>query len=224
MSADVDYQHHGTGLLRAAAEITKPRRWPDPADEHDCRCWLGEVWSVPGLAGAIRHASPVLATRVEAVLAGAAMSVRDLKRATLAVVRYVLRASGRPTPFGTFAGVSTVSVGTSTQIRWGEHHRPIVRADTRWLYQVIERCEECPGLLALLDVTFNDSAELRGGRLETPGPNKVSIRSTGAVAMVRDEAESLVQFRVLADKLAHAFPSAGEPSVMLVSLVRPDSC
>lgn len=220
MPADVDYQHHGTGLLRATAETAEPRRWPDLADEQDCRCWLGEVWSVPGLAGAIRHASPVLATRVEGILADEAIPARDLQRATLAVVRYALRAGGRPTPFGTFAGVSTASVGASTETRWGEHHRPIVRADTRWLHQVIERLEECPDLLTLLDVTFNDAAELRGGRLETPGPSKVSIRSTSAVKMVLEEAESPVQFRVLADKLVHAFPSAGEPSAMLASLVR----
>lgn len=220
MPAGEDYQHHGTGLLRATAEIIDVRRWPDPDDEHDCRSWLAEAWTLPGIAPAIRHASPVLAARVETILAGEAMAATDVQRATLAVVRYVLRARGRSTPFGTFAGVGTVAVGTSTQARWGAGHRAVVRAETRWLHQVVEHLEECPDLVARLDVTVNDAAELRGGRWELPGPRKVSVRVTSAVTMVRDEAATPVLFRVLADKLAHAFPSAGDPSAMLVSLLR----
>ncbi|MFI9011662.1 lantibiotic dehydratase [Actinosynnema sp. NPDC053489] len=216
----VHYQHHGTGLLRATAEVIDVRRWPDPDDEQDCRSWLVEAWPLPGIAPAIRHASPVLATRVETILSGDAVAARDVRRATLSVVRYVLRARGRPTPFGTFAGVSTLAVGTSTDARLGTGHRPVVRAETRWLHRVVQRLEDCAELVARLDVTVNDAAELRAGRWELPGPRKVSVRATSAVAMVRDEAAVPIGFGVLSDKLAHAFPEGGDASAMLMSLLR----
>ena len=220
MPMDEDYQHHGTGLLRATAELIDVRRWPDPDDESACRSWLTEAWTLPGVAAAIRHASPILAGRVETILAGEAVGGRDVRRAASAVVRYVLRARGRPTPFGTFAGVSTVEVGAATEVRWGTHHQPVVRADARWLYQVVKHLEECPELVARLDVGINDSAAVCGGRWELPGPTKVSVRVTSAVAMVQDEAAAPVAFRVMADKLTLAFPDAGDPSAMLALLLR----
>lgn len=213
---EVDYRHHGTGLLRATATGFAPRRWPQPTDENDCSSWLSEVW--PVLASAVRHASPVLAARVETILTGAAMPGRDVRRAALAVVRYALRLR-RPTPFGTFAGVAPVSVGNTTEARIGTRHRPVVRADTRWLRQVIERLESCPELLSRLDVTFNDAAEPHGGRLTLAGQDLVSVRASRAVMLVRDKAASPISFAVLAEALADAFPNAGDPSAMLVSLL-----
>jgi len=81
-----DYRHHGTGLLRASAAVLASSRWPALSDEQDCRLWVREVW--PGIAAAVGHASPVLAARVATILADAAVSGRDVRRATLAVVRY----------------------------------------------------------------------------------------------------------------------------------------
>lgn len=220
MPSEVDYQHRGTGLLRAAAEVVDVRRWPDPDDERDCRSWLTEAWALSGIAVAVRHASPVLAARVETILAGECVSARDVRRAASAVVRYVLRAGGRSTPFGTFAGVSPLAIGASTDVRWGVAHRAVVHADARWLHGIVERLEDCPALLERLDVTVNDAAELCGGRWESPGPTKVSVRVTSAVALVWKEATAPVSFGVLADKLADAFPAAGDPSAMLGSLLR----
>ena len=66
---------------------------------------------------------------------------------------------------------------------------------------------------------FTDAAEESGGRLTLPGAEFVSIRYTSAVALVRDTAALPVRFRVLADVLAEAFPNAGAPSRMLLSLL-----
>jgi lantibiotic biosynthesis protein len=134
------------------------------------------------------------------------------------VVRYVLR-FGRSTPFGMFAGVGTASVGRAAAVRFGQRHRPVVRVDSRWLRQVVERLEGCSGLLAQLDVVFTDAAEECGGRLTLSGAELVSIRGTPAVALVRGAAASPVRFGVLVDVLAEAFPSAGDPSRMLLSLL-----
>lgn len=215
-----DYRHHGTGLLRAAAHAAEPVRWPDPDDEQDCRSWLGQVWTLPRLADAVRDASPVLAERVEAITAGKDVGGRKVRRAALSVARYALRASGRSTPFGTFAGVGPLSVGKATQVAWSEDHRPVAAADTTWLHRVIERLESCPELLELLDVVVNDMAEVRGGRWEIPGTTTVRVRWTSATEYVRDEAGSPIQFRVLADKLTNSLGEAGNPVGMLTSLVQ----
>lgn len=211
-----DYRHHGVGLLRASAAVVAPSHWPDLSDGDGCRSWLGEVW--PAVAEAVEHASPVLSARVRAILDGAAVPGRDVSRATLAVVRYVLR-FGRSMPFGLFAGVGTATVGETATVRFGQAHRPMVRADSRWLRAVIERLEACPELLAQLDVVFTDAAHESGGRLLLHGAELVSVRYTPAVELVRHTAASPVRFRHLVDVLAGAFPDAGDPSPMLVSLL-----
>lgn len=212
----LDYRHHGVGLLRASAAVVSPPHWPDLSDEDGCQLWLREVW--PEVAAAVGHASPVLAARVAAILDGSAMSGRDVRRVTLAVVRYVLRL-GRSVPFGLFAGAGTASVGTAAAVRFGQAHRPVVRVDSRWLRQVVERLEECLGLLVQLDVVFSDAVTETGGRLTLPGAELVSIRYTAAVAVVRESAAAPVRFGTLVSVLARAFPSAGDPLPMLVSLL-----
>jgi hypothetical protein len=116
------YRHSGVALLRAAAApLTRaPDRWPDPSDAEACRGWLDLVWSQPHLADAIRLANPGLADRVDAIRAGRTVQAKQLRRATLSTIRYVLRATGRHTPFGLFAGVAPASLGTTAQVRWGD--------------------------------------------------------------------------------------------------------
>lgn len=219
------YRHIDVALLRAAAAPLShaPDQWPDLADTGACREWLHQIWSRPDPADAVRQASPSLADRVDAIRAGHAVGDRQIRRATLATARYLLRATGRPTPFGLFAGVAPVALGKAAGARWGDGHRPVARVDTEWLADVIDRLEACPDLLERLDVVFTDLAVRRGGRLEVPqGPNRVTIRYTSAVAAVRDAAAAPVRFGVLGDKLTEIFTDTGRSRVrgMLTELVR----
>jgi lantibiotic biosynthesis protein len=219
------YRHGGTALLRAAALPLSHAAdgWPDPADSEACRAWLREAWSLPGFADAIRQASPTLADRVDAIHAGRAVAAKQVRRATAATVRYLLRATGRPTPFGLFAGVARVSLAPTVRVRWDDGHRAVARVDTLWLAEVIERLEASPDLLERLDVAFNNLASRRGGRLEAShGPDRVTVRHTSAVDAVRDASASPVRFGALADKLAETFPGADRSTVrdMLTGLVQ----
>src|SRR5262245_3137688 len=97
------YRHVGNGLLRAAraAQSIMPEQWPDltgDATVDSWRSWLLGVWS-GSTADAITLASPSLAQRVEQVCAGKPVRATDIRRAVIAVVRYLLREVGRPTPF-----------------------------------------------------------------------------------------------------------------------------
>lgn len=202
------YRHCGVALLRAAAAPLSraPGHWPDPSDPESYRAWLHQVWEQPDLVDAIRQASPGLADRVDAICAGRSVQTKRVRSATIATVRYVLRAGGRHTPFGLFAGVAPVTVGSSVQMQWGNDHRPVAHVDTQWLADVVEDLERHPELLERLDVVFNDLAVRRGGRLEAPqGPSRVTVRYTSAVDTVRDASASPIGFGALAEKLSEAF-------------------
>jgi thiopeptide-type bacteriocin biosynthesis protein len=212
-------------LLRAAAWplIEAPDRWPDLTDTAACRVWLDRMWSRPDLADAVRQASPSLADRVDTIRTGRPMGDKQIRRATTALTRYVLRAFGRPTPFGLFAGVTPVRVDRAVQVRWGEGHRPAARVTAEWLADVIAELEAHPDLLERLDIAVNDLAVQRGRRLEVPqGPNRVTIRYTDAVAAVRDAATDRIRFGVLADRLAEDFQTIDRSTVRatLTELVR----
>jgi thiopeptide-type bacteriocin biosynthesis protein len=218
------YRNTGVALLRSAvAPVSEvPAWWPHPADARACRAWLDEMWSASDFAAAVGLASSGLAGQVAAIRAGRLTLEKDVRRATLATARYVLRATGRPTPFGLFAGVAPVTVADDAGVRWGVAHRPVVRADTQWLSDLIARLEAVPELLERLEVVATNLAVVLGRWLEAPhGPDRVRVSMTGALGAVRDGAGSPVRFGVLADKLAVGF-GADELAAraMLTELVR----
>ena len=135
------------------------------------------------------------------------MQAKQVRRAAAATARYLLRATGRPTPFGLFAGVANVSLGPRW-VRWGEDHRSAVRVDPQWLLGVVEQLEACPELLERLDVVFNNLATRRGEeRLEVPcGPNRATIRYGGEIEAIRNASASPVRFADLAATLTNMFP------------------
>ncbi|GAA2463112.1 lantibiotic dehydratase [Streptomyces macrosporus] len=168
----------GVALLRAAVMPldSVPDQWPDPSDTPACRAWLAQVWDRSEFAAAVRQASPDLAARVDAIRAGRATSDKHVRRAVVSITRYLLRATGRPTPFGLFAGVARAGLAPAAAVRWGTEHRAVARPDTQWLAAVLDRLEACPDLLERLDVVFSNLAVQRGGRLHLPhGPNRVTI-------------------------------------------------
>jgi thiopeptide-type bacteriocin biosynthesis protein len=220
----VIYQGGDVLLLRAAARPLDSALapWPDPADSEQLRAWLAKAWQDPVLREAVACASPPLALRADRIAAGRGVPARQVRSAAVALAKYQLRAAGRPTPFGLFAGVAGARLGGSTLVRFGEGHRAAARCDAAWLLSVIERCEVCAPLAGRLTAVFSSLAVPHAGKWEVPaGPDRQTIRDSPAVRAVRDAAQDPVQISALADMLSSAFPGTGDKSArMLAELVR----
>jgi lantibiotic biosynthesis protein len=213
------YRHTGHALLRATRLSTRnaPRRWPDltgdDANVQDWRSWLLETWR-DDTADAITLASPSLARRVEEIRAGRHLKPRKLRSVVASVVRYVLRETARPTPFGLFAGVTAVEFAAAAKVRWNEPPRGAARADAEWLDDVISRLERLPCLLDRLTVTISNLASVRGDRLVLPtGAGQVDVRYTAAVQAVWRAAPIPTRFGSLAALLAAEFPDASQTMI-----------
>lgn len=233
------YRCADTALVRAARYSKLPLpAWPDltddsPAGQARWQTWLREVWSMVEVAETIEQASPLLAQQVDMLCSAVTPESRQLRRALVSVIRYVLRMTGRATPHGLFAGIAPASFGARSGWTWGEWHRAVVRADGDWIADVISRLEACPDLLRQLPVMANNTAFVRGDRLIVPYPPRsrrtesspvaeVSLRFTAAARIVVDTAASPIRFDALVDKLTAEFPDVAVPRVegLVTSLVQ----
>ncbi|SFC57191.1 lantibiotic dehydratase [Streptomyces aidingensis] len=221
------YRTIDAALIRATAhpqKFTDPP-WPDltgddAADQEQRRNWLRHVWALPGVAEAIEVASPLLARRVSDVCAGKIDKPRQVRRAVVSVMRYLLRMRHRATPFGLFAGVAPARLGNTLRLHWGEEHSPVAGADALWLAEVITGLETCPELLRRLPVVTDSTCYVRGDRLVvpcqrsprpatgSPTASEMSLRNTRAVQTVLAAAVAPITVAELAARLATAYPQS----------------
>lgn len=221
------YRHGGGGLLRAARSPLHraPDRWPDLSDNGDVagwRSWLVLVWSREKTAEAVALASPSLARQVTQIYAGLCTEPKQVRRAVVSVVRYLLRETGRPTPFGLFAGVAPARFApAAASVRWGREHRPVAGVDGQWLADVIGGLEGCPELLERLPVMVSSLRTVRGDRLVLSGAARVEVRHSPTVRAVERVAAAPIRFGAVVAALAAEFPTAPESTVrrMLAELV-----
>ncbi|WP_432252284.1 lantibiotic dehydratase [Streptomyces sp. HNM1019] len=224
MASSTDFRASKTALVRAVARPELPVSPCPDLDDPSPRgaaarlAWLREVWSEEDVAEAVEHASPALASQVRALCSSGSPAMRDVRRAVASVVRYVLRAEHRATPFGLFAGVTSAALGARAAATWGSGHAVIGRASAEWLMAVVERLESCPELLGRLPVVLNNAVARRGSRLIVPYKSdtrgdwrravEASIGLTEQVRVVVEAARSPIRVGALADKLSSEFPVA----------------
>ncbi|WP_395111273.1 lantibiotic dehydratase [Actinomadura sp. SCN-SB] len=192
--------------------------------------WLRSVWESPAVRVALNLASPAFAEQVEQVITdGVGDRANDarLRRLLLTLGAYLLRWQRRTTPFGVFAGITTVNVGTKAHAALGSADRLTLHADAQWLHSLIDRIERHPELLRRLTVVANNAGEVRGGRFVVPGrPSsgseagplvEVSVRCTRAVQAVLAAAAHPIVFAELHASLGEQFP--GVPSASIETLL-----
>ena len=196
------YRYVDAALIRAAAgHPDTPVTWPDlvstASGPTSWRAWLQEVWRIGDFADAVLAASPDLASRVELICTGHHLPEATVRRVVLAVLRYLLRARTRATPFGLFAGVAAVHVGPAPMLRLGPEHRPTARADAAQSTSLIDRFEQHPALrphlmllTSILAVERDDQVVIdhRPSGKPGAGPEYVHIRMTEPVRAALDGA------------------------------------
>jgi hypothetical protein len=96
----------------------------------------------PTSATAVEAASPDLADRVGQICAGRLLPDHAVRRTVLSVLRYLLRARTRATPFGLLAGVEAARMGAAPALRMGGRHLVMARTGAAWTTALIEHGEE----------------------------------------------------------------------------------
>ncbi|MFD5749421.1 lantibiotic dehydratase [Streptomyces sp. NPDC127033] len=228
------YSTIDAALLRASAHpiAEKLPPWPDldgvTAEDVDrWRSWIEQVWAIDDLAAAIETASPSLTEALNNVLSRHIDQPREVRRAAVSLVRYLLRMQYRATPFGLFAGPAALLLGQGAEARWGTRHHITARADAEWLDETINALEAYPGLLRCLPVVADPTCIVRGTRVVVPhqprrgGPSEVTMRRTPAMESVLRLARSPIVAGDMVAKLLADYPGIPEAVVenMLHTLV-----
>ena len=212
-----------------------PVVWPDltgpSAHQEAWRAWLQQMWQATDFATAVEFSSPDLARRVHQICVGEPVPDLAVRRTVLSVLRYLLRARSRATPFGLFAGVAAARTRATPLLRAGTAHRAVTRPDAAWTAALVDRLEEHRALRPQLTLLASSLAFERDGRLmiehrassaNDGDPVHVGIRATRPVRMAMDGARAPVLWAVLAETLSAGFPAASPTAIenLLANLVR----
>ena len=148
----------------------------------------------------------------------AGLSQRDAARMRAKLLRYQIRMSTRPTPFGLFAGVALGSWGPATDI---QIHSTCAftrtRPDMAWLMTLVLSAEANPAIRKRLRFFANPLAVVEAGRvtLSEPAPTAkvahsapVSIRATGVVKRALAVARTPISYDDLVAQLCETTASA----------------
>ncbi|MEW1864605.1 lantibiotic dehydratase [Streptomyces sp. NPDC088194] len=222
------YHALDAGVIRASVIPTAAPvpSWPeDFTDRARLREWMGEVWADALRAEAVTHAAPTLARAVRKTLNGTAHPPR-VESTARSLARYLLRMQHRATPFGLFAGVTTVRCGQSAQARWGREHRAFAGVDARWLHEIMTALERDRAVLPHLTVMADPTWTARP-RIVVPyqpgtdGPTSTSLRRTPAAEKALTLAATPIRVRDLTAKLRAGYPSTPAATIdaMVTSLV-----
>jgi thiopeptide-type bacteriocin biosynthesis protein len=180
---------------------------------------IAHLWRDPVLRESIRVASSVLYDAVTTMLAADLETVQHKKVVSTyqALVRYAVRISTRPTPFGTFGGFAMVGVADGGRLRLGDvaAHRKHVRPGSDYARHLTAEADTTRDDLL---VQVNPSGRLQSGRVAVMvrprGSDGMvneasSVRATRPVRAVLQLAGDPIRRGELLSALSNEFPEAG---------------
>jgi lantibiotic biosynthesis protein len=148
---------------------------------------------------------------------------RRSEHAYSGVLRYLVRMSTRPTPFGLFSGVAVGTLGEKTTVQMGTPTVQDIRTrpDMGWLLSIIQHIEEDKVLIPQLNVVVNSTVYVAGARAVLPyadvygkGDNRsIALRATPVVRYVMERAQKPVPYNQLRQDLLETFSHATEQQV-----------
>jgi hypothetical protein len=141
-------------------------------------------------------------------------------RAARRILAYVLRAATRTTPFGLFAAVARVDMGTPAPLKIHSEMRTRTRPDMGWLSAFVDELKRDPDFRRMLRVCVNDSLLKRGSRYTAYHPSlvhrsdrpgtpltytSVSFNETQAVAFLKETVTAPERIIDIASRLEERF-------------------
>jgi lantibiotic biosynthesis protein len=163
----------------------------------------------PRIAAAVAVGSASLFDALER----SGLNGEDGKRCCAKLLRYLIRMSTRPTPFGLFAGVGIARWGDQTNLRIASARpRTRTRPDMGWLLRFVFQLESRRDIRIQLRYRANPRAVARAGRIvlrapdptaDGPGPGPaVSVRAAQVVTTALDLARTPISHECLVAGLA----------------------
>lgn len=149
-------------------------------------------------------------------------SLRDSRRRDKKLLRYLIRMSTRPTPYGLFAGVALGHWSEQTDLAITDPAARVhAQLDMGWLMPFIWKLEELPEVRRHLRFFANTAVYLRAGRVflheRATGVSSelrgVSMRATGAVKRALELASQPIAYSDLVTKLLSSLPGATSEKV-----------
>ncbi|MEV7780865.1 lantibiotic dehydratase [Kitasatospora sp. NPDC088351] len=183
--------------------------------------YISELSTRAELREAIAVSSPDLTAELDRIADGTRLSRKRLVRTAVSLTRYARRITGRPTPFGLFAGVSTVPARPAN----GSAVKS-ARPDAGWFDGLAAKWLRAPHVRHSLRVVVNNLCFVRGDRLVLPhlrargddaaditgtqqATQELSMRCTPLLSWVRSAAARPVPYPDLLAAAETAFPRLG---------------
>lgn len=142
----------------------------------------------------------------------ATLTKRDADRMRAKLLRYLIRMSTRPTPYGLFAGVAVARFGERTDITVrSTSARTRTRPDMAWLMKLVLPLEADATVRKRLRLTANPLVTFEAGRahLDSAGTGvPVSLRATPVVIRALSLARTPMAYRELVERIGEASASA----------------
>ncbi|MBV9690603.1 MAG: lantibiotic dehydratase [Ktedonobacteraceae bacterium] len=182
------------------------------------RCYdlLQSLASQPVIEQALAAASFAIFEGVARIRRGE--DSRRAERTYSRLLRYIVRMSTRPTPFGLFAGVAVGAFAdnTTVQLAIPTVRRIRTRPDMSWVLSVIQKVEQTEELIPQLHMVVNQTVYLAGGRAMLPyadvygqrDSRSINVRATPVVQYVLEHARQAIQYTDLRTELLERFPQA----------------
>ncbi|MFF8918922.1 lantibiotic dehydratase [Streptomyces sp. NPDC015032] len=191
--------------------------------------YIGLLMKDPVLREGIAVSSTSLFETVERITGGLPVRRKKLMSSAVSLTRYMLRMTGRTTPFGLFAGVTRASVDTTGKVGPKVPEQKFARLDSGWLHTMIMKWLEDPETRHRVHVTFNNLCFTRGTRMILPFPrlgigqegptnnprrnSEFSVRNTKVISWLQSRTCDAVAYSALLTEAAEMFGESAREQI-----------
>jgi len=197
--------------------------WPLSIFTNPTGCRSSTISPFPARESLARRALAVGSLSLLDAVERPSLSRADGARRASKLLRYLIRMSTRPTPYGLFAGVALAQWGEHTDLTLAaERPHTRTRPDMEWLYNLVMGLEARPEVRKHLRLIANSAAlhytarvfltqRVSGSALGSEA--EVSLRATGAVQRALAAARQPISYQDLCTLLLQTTPGATSAKV-----------